>query len=124
MRKVIDSKMLLQKLGIKQIADLLGRKMEISFFHKLETRWYFVKLCFLIQSCSLDIDSTKCATIIFPWIPITDKEFVRLIVGAGGYLIQYKSPITGDKYVNREIQEFFKETPQANSLSRGKYKLL
>ena len=124
MRKTKGSKVLFQKLGIKQIADLLGRKMEISFFHKLDTSWYFVKLCFLIQSCSLEIDSGKYFSIVFPWISMSDKEYVQLIITPEGYLIQYKSPVTVDKPVNHEVQEFDKAEPKGNSLSRGKYNLL
>jgi hypothetical protein len=124
MKKTNYSKVLFQKLGIKQTADLLGRKMEISFFHKLDASWYFVKLCFLVQSCSFEIDFGKYVSIVFPWVSLSDKEYVRLIITPEGYLIHYKSPITADKPVDHEIQEFYKEQPKGNTLSRGKYRLL
>jgi hypothetical protein len=125
MKKAKDlSKVLFDSLGIKQTADLLGRKIEVSFFHKLDTYWYFIELCFVIQSCILEIDYNYSADICFPWISLEEDKEVRLIIiGSDDYLIQYRSPITIDKPTRSEIQEFMK-SEKRNELSRGKYRLL
>ncbi len=115
---------LFQSLGIKHGSDLLGRKIEISFFHKLDAYWYFMKIYFVPQSYVLEIYTTEYATICFPWIHISDKESIRLTISPGRYHIQYKSPVTGDKSVDSEIQYFDTLAKKGNSLSRGKFRIL
>lgn len=123
-----NPKPLFEKLEIKQISDLIGRKMEISFFHKLDTSWYFKEVCFLIQSCALDSDdSGRYVYILFPWVSINEKESVRLIIyiidKEESYSIEFKSPKYADKRVDREI-ETFDEAQGFKDLSMGKYRLL
>ncbi len=116
------SKSLFEKLGIKQTADLLGRKMGVSFYHKLGTDWHFIELCFVINSCTLEV-THGFAYINFPWVPISKKESVFLSIMLDNYLIQYRSPVTADKPVQDEIQEFASDI-KTNELSRATYKLL
>jgi hypothetical protein len=126
MRKTENSsKLLFNSLGIKQTSELLGRKIEVSFFHKLDTSWYFIQLCFVVQSCVLELAEGFPAELCFPWIPLEQGKAIRLIiVGSEDYLVQYKSPITIDKPVQTEIQQFAQSSKKMNELSRGKYKLL
>jgi hypothetical protein len=118
--------LLFNKLGIKRISDLLGRKMEVSFFHKLDASWYFVEICFVIQSCTLEHNGFALdASICFPWISLSKEEELRLIIiGTEDYLIQYKSPVTDDKPIQSEIEEFFTKDKRGNNLSRAKYRLI
>ncbi len=116
------SRSLFEKLGIKQTADLLGKKMEVSFYHKLDTDWHFIELCFVINSCALEVVHGS-AYINFPWVPISEEESVFLSIMLDNYLIQYRSPVTVDKPVQDEIQEFASDI-KTNELSKAVYRLL